>query len=69
MSAPLDLLPRLDGRFLLPPAAGGAWNRLVILGGPPGLAETAREAGLAREVVAETEDPSPPAPLPSPTHP
>jgi hypothetical protein len=44
------LLRRLDARFLLPPPPDGAFAHLVVLGGPPGLAETVREAGIARRV-------------------
>ncbi|HSF42576.1 MAG TPA: phosphotransferase [Thermoanaerobaculia bacterium] len=43
-------LCRLDGRFLLPPPPAGSFAHLVILGGPPGLAEAAQEAGIARQV-------------------
>jgi Ser/Thr protein kinase RdoA (MazF antagonist) len=51
-AAPTDLLRRLDGRFLLPPPPDGAFAHLVILGGPPGLAEVAEAAGIARRVSA-----------------
>lgn len=43
-------LRRLDPRFLLPPPLDGAFEHLAILGGPPGLAETAAAAGIARQV-------------------
>ncbi|MFL6195568.1 MAG: phosphotransferase family protein [Thermoanaerobaculia bacterium] len=47
-----DGLRRLDGRFLLPWPREGRFDHLVLLGGPPGIAEVAREAGLARRVSA-----------------
>jgi Phosphotransferase enzyme family len=40
---------RLDGRFLMPMPAEG-WSHLVVLGGPLGIAEAARAAGMARRV-------------------
>lgn len=43
-------LRRLDGRFLLPLPPEGSFAHLVILGGPPGLAEAAQEAGIVRRV-------------------
>jgi hypothetical protein len=45
-----SLLRRLDGRFLLPPPSGGAFEHLVILGGPPGIVEAAATSGIARRV-------------------
>lgn len=41
---------RLDGRFLMPSPPEGGWGHLVVLGGPPGIAEAARAAGIARRV-------------------
>jgi hypothetical protein len=49
-SLPPALLQRLDWRFLLPTPPDGAFAHLVILGGPPGIAEAAAEAGIARRV-------------------
>lgn len=44
------LLRRFDGRFLLPPPVDGAFAHLVLLGGPPGLAEAVEGSGIARRV-------------------
>lgn len=44
-----EAVRRLDGRFLMPAPAEG-YSHLVVLGGPPGIAEAAREAGIARRV-------------------
>jgi hypothetical protein len=46
------LLRRFDGRFLLPPPPNGAFSHLVLLGGPPGLADAIAESGIARRVSA-----------------
>ena len=46
-------LERLDWRFLLPPPPGGVRSHAVLLGGPAGLPDAAREAGLALRVSAE----------------
>ncbi|HEX5761379.1 MAG TPA: aminoglycoside phosphotransferase family protein [Thermoanaerobaculia bacterium] len=53
MSADGALLARLDWRFLLPPAADDRIGHLLLLGGPPGLADAAREAGIAERVSTE----------------
>jgi hypothetical protein len=46
-------LRALDWRFLLPTPAGGSFRHLVLLGAPPGLAEHAVHAGIARRVSCE----------------
>lgn len=46
-------LRRSDWRFLLPAPADGAYHHLVLLGGPAGLAERLRDAGIARRVSTE----------------
>lgn len=46
-------LSAADWRFLIAPPAGGVFRRLVLVGGPPGLAEFLVESGVAREVVRE----------------
>jgi hypothetical protein len=44
---------RADWRFLLPAPAGGAFEHLVLLGGPADLARRLTDAGIARRVSAE----------------
>lgn len=46
-------LRRADWRFLLPKPPGDVFERLVLLGGTPDLAERVAEIGLARQVSRE----------------
>jgi hypothetical protein len=46
-------LRRADWRFLLPAPADGSYQHLVLLGGPTGLVERLRGAGIARRVSNE----------------
>jgi phosphotransferase family enzyme len=46
-------LRQADWRFLLPSPAGGLFQHLVLLGGPPGLAERLVEVGFARRVSCD----------------
>jgi hypothetical protein len=50
VSAPPAALRRADWRFLLPAPPAGSFEHLVLLGGPAGLAERLRDAGVARTI-------------------
>ena len=53
------LLERTDWRLLLPWPGGEPFSWLVLLGGPPGLAEALRETGVARQVETDGAGPAP----------
>lgn len=50
MTRPPTPLRRADWRFLLPVSPTGAYEHLVLLGGPAGLADRLHEAGVARRI-------------------
>lgn len=50
---PQPTLRRTDWRFLVPTPPGGAFQHLVLLGGPPSLVEQIVAAGIARQVSCQ----------------